>query len=117
MSKVTGVALIARSPAVVGFADEKALIVSDPIAEIQQWLSKHHHGASLVEVADHAGGSKHPQYECRLAGVNCMSEDEFAKFVMSRRWNRPESVVLTLQPEEGNTRVFRPAFIEGAWRA
>ena len=90
-------------------------MVSDPIAEIRQWLSEHHHGTSLVEVTDHAGGGKDPQYECWLAGVDYMS-DEFAKFVVSRRWTMPESVVLTLQPEEGDTRVFRPAFVEGAWR-
>lgn len=116
MSKVTGIALIARSPIIVDFVDDQALIVSDPIAEIQQWLSERHQGTNLVEVADHAGGSKHPQCECWLAGVNYLAEDEFGKFVVLRRWNMRESVVLMLQPEEGDTRLLRPAFLEGAWR-
>lgn len=44
-----------------------------------------------------------------VAGYNWFDEDEFAAFVLSVDWNWPENVVLTIQPEEGETRVWRPA--------
>ncbi|MEG3144946.1 hypothetical protein U1839_09790 [Sphingomonas sp. RT2P30] len=116
MSKVTGVALVASCPCVDELINGEFVIVSDPVAEIQVWLKDHCHGAALLEVSDRAGGSKHPQFELWCAGVNYMNvEDEFAAFVMSRRWGAPETVILMLQPEEGVTRVFRPPYDEDGW--
>lgn len=99
MSVVTGIMLI------VGFGEEER---ERPLAEVQQWLHDRC-GQKLVDVADHAGGWKHPQFHAMAAGINrFVDEDEFARFVCSRNWSCPENVVLILQPEEGQTRLFRP---------
>jgi hypothetical protein len=99
MSYVTGVMLICRC------GEE------EPLAEIKQWLAERGQDESywtLNEISDRAGGSKHPQFDAFAGGFNYFDEDEFAYFVMTRQWDRPEGVVLTLQPEETATRVFRP---------
>ncbi|MES2058646.1 MAG: hypothetical protein V4564_22095 [Pseudomonadota bacterium] len=98
MSVVTGVMLI------VMFGEDY------PLQPIQDWLADHCDGAQLVDVADLAGGSKHPQFQAMAAGINHFANvNEFAAFVMSRDWSQPESVILVLQPEEGTTDVYRPA--------
>src|SRR5215467_8254370 len=77
---------------------------------VNQWLAEHHHG-SLVMLDEHYGGNKHPQCHVGGGGFNYLSEDDFAAFVMSLPWERPDNVVLVIQPEEGRTRVFRPGDI------
>lgn len=100
MSVVTGVMLV------LGFGDEED---GDEIAEVQAWLGARYQGQQLVDVADHAGGYKHPQFHALAAGINYLLDDaEFGAFVVSRDWRSPENVVLILQPEEGKTRVYRP---------
>ncbi|HWU96482.1 MAG TPA: hypothetical protein VN029_12860 [Sphingomonas sp.] len=50
---------------------------------------------------------------------NRMGEDarKFADFVLSLEWGFPESVVLTVQPEEGDSLVLRPSFEPSSiWR-
>lgn len=93
MSVVTGVALI------VSLGQE------DCVSQAQTWLGERNRGR-MREVADSAGGGKHPQFEIWAAGINNFhDEDEFARFVLSLPWPEPENVVLVLQPEEGSTRV------------
>lgn len=97
MSVVTGIMLIT------------SLNDDDAISEVQAWLGERRGGQQLIDVSDGAGGHKHPQFEALAAGINGFLEgDEFAAFVMSREWWNPENVVLILQPETGDTRVFRP---------
>lgn len=97
MSVVTGIMLL------TSVSDD------DAIAEVQAWMAEHLRGQQLKDVSDGAGGWKHPQFNALSAGINgFVEEDEFAAFVLSRDWWHPESVILCLQPEEGETRVFRP---------
>ncbi|MEO7424959.1 MAG: hypothetical protein ABI036_07220 [Fibrobacteria bacterium] len=80
----------------------------DAMTEVQAWLAEKCK-VQLVNVADHAGGGKHPQFQAWSAGINYFdAEDEFVHFVLTRKWECPENVVLILQPEEGATRTFRP---------
>lgn len=78
------------------------------IEEINAWL-KEKGCAPLVSVEAAYGGSKHPQVRVYGCGFNYFPKDEFVKFVMGIEWQQPESVVLLINPEEGATRVFRPA--------
>lgn len=99
MSVVTGVILI------IGAGDWG----EGPLTEVQGWLSERHKGQQLSEIAEVAGGWKHPQFEAWAGGFNYFLDDEdFVRFVMSREWYSPENVVLVMQPEDGETRVFRP---------
>ena len=94
MSVVTGVMLIAS--------------YEEALAEVQAWLEEKCE-VQLVDVADHAGGGKHPQFEAWSAGINHFdAEDEFVRFVLTRKWECPENVVLILKPEQDATRTFRP---------
>ncbi len=96
MSRVTGVMLICGS-------------YEPAVNEVCKWLEARHR-QSLTDVADHAGGPKHPQFRAWCGGINHLESDEdgFAEFVLSRTWEGPETVILILQPEEGSTRVYRP---------
>lgn len=99
MSVVTGVMLICRS-----YED-------DQIALVQKWLARDTDGDSpdrLQNVAGQAGGGKHPQFKAWCGGFNYFDDEGFAAFVMGLNWESPENVVLTMQPEDGHTRVFRP---------
>lgn len=86
----------------------------DPIIpQIQSWLdekSGQPGNWQLAEVANHAGGWKHPQFEAWCGGFNFFEgeAEEFAQFVVSREWSRPENVVLIIEHEERDTMVYRP---------
>lgn len=106
MSRVTGVMLICE----VSGNEERP---DEQMAEILAWLAERETESgkwALTEISDHAGGWKHPQFDAWSGGFNWFGglEDEFAAFVMSREWGAPENLVLIMQPEEGETRVFRP---------
>jgi hypothetical protein len=121
MSVVTGIMLICC----LSDADDA------PLADIRAWLASREYAVGayeLKDVADFAGGSKHPQFAAFSAGCNYFDchgaetddgngTEEFAAFVLSRAWNAPENVVLIMQPEEGETRVFRPAIAMETHRA
>lgn len=64
----------------------------------------------FVELSEKYGGHKHPQHYAFCAGINFLQEDEFAKKVMALEWQCPENVILIIQPEDGDTRVFRPEY-------
>lgn len=104
MSIVTGVMLICST------CDDGDL---GPLSEIAAWLAERESSEGnwrLADTSDHAVGGKHPQFATFCGGFNafCLEEDEFAAFVMSRDWTFPENLVLIMQPEDGETRVFRP---------
>ena len=71
-----------------------------------------HRSPEFVELSDQYGGYKHPQHLVFGAGINYLDEDRFAKEILSWPWKNPENVVLIIQPEEGDTRVFRPGYAE-----
>lgn len=99
MSVVTGIMLI------LGVSDDDP---GDALGEVQAWIARRYRDQQLKDVSFAAGGYKHPQFVAMSAGINgFVDEDEFAKFVMTRQWWAPENVVLVLQPETGETRVFR----------
>jgi hypothetical protein len=79
----------------------------ESIIAIEEWLSEHGHGP-LVSVEDHSGGSKHPELSIFVAGYNLLNEDAFARHVLSLPWEMPERLVLTIRPQDGPTRIFRP---------
>jgi hypothetical protein len=61
----------------------------------------------LKEVSDHYG-YRHPQHYTFGGGINYLDEDRFAAYVMARKWAQPDRVVLVIQPEHTQTRVWRP---------
>jgi hypothetical protein len=82
------------------------------IAEIKQWLAERCGERAayweLKEVSDYAGGAKAMECLVYCGGFNYFDEDDFAEFVLSLEWDHPENVVLIIDPQEGQTRVFRP---------
>ncbi|MBR2117248.1 MAG: hypothetical protein IJ935_00975 [Afipia sp.] len=100
MSGVTGLVLVC------------SLMDGDPaessnVHELNSWL-KHRGFGELVDVAQHSGGTKHPEMCMFCCGYNDFPENHFAEIAMSMNWMDPESVVLIMQPDEGSTRVIRP---------
>lgn len=105
MSRVTGVTIICE---LSDYEDRPG----EPMAEVIAWITAHpgNRGWALTEISDHAGGSKHPQFEVWCGGFNFFedAQEEFAAFVMSRDWDSPENLVLIMEPEEVATLVYRP---------
>lgn len=98
MSVVTGVMLILS----LGEEDSQAL------EQVQDWLASVGLDA-LRDVSDHASGNKHPQFLAMAAGYNFFpDEDAFSRFVLERDWYEPARVVLTIQPENSDAKVYRP---------
>jgi hypothetical protein len=102
MSVVTSVMLICS----IGDAE-------DNIASINAWLAGHDERRGyyeLKEVSEGGGGSKVPQFEAWCGGFNYFGhlEDEFAAFVLGLEWYAEENLVLIMEPENGESRVFRP---------
>lgn len=109
MSVVTGIMLICDLSNDIDGVD----VPCEQVQEIMAWLAEREYAPGawrLAEISSHAGGFKHPQFDAFCGGFNNFGsyEDNFAGFVMSREWDYPENVVLAMQPEDGETRVFRP---------
>lgn len=96
MSVVSGITLIC-SVVESGYGDAEDLLL---------WLNSFNQKFLFTEVAKTYGGSKHPQHFTFGAGVNYCNEDQVAHYILSRDWQYPENVVLIIQPEDGNTRVW-----------
>lgn len=69
-------------------------------------------GKLFPELSGEYGGRKHPQCHVYGAGINHMKIAEFAERVMEYEWAYPENVVLVVQPEAGDTMVYRPRCAE-----
>ena len=86
---------------------------SEPLPVLNRWLDENYGKgmpcAHLADVAGHVGGNKHPQCLVLAGGFNYFPEDEFAAFVLSLPWERPECVTLVVRPEDGPNRVWSPA--------
>lgn len=95
MSYVTGVVLVCA-------------LEDEPIARLNQWLENQER-AVLVDQSCISGGDKHPQCAIYTAGYNYFPEDEFAAVFLGAGWEYPANAVLIMQPEQGATRIFRPA--------
>jgi len=74
--------------------------------QVNAWLTEHDF-APLARVEDRAAGTKAMQQCVGIGGYNGFYADDFAAFVRSVDWNAPERVVLVIQPEEGETQVWR----------
>lgn len=101
MSSVTGLVLMCSL--IDGDGEGRQNIVG-----LDDWLAQRGF-RPLVDVSISSGGTKHPQCVTFHCGYNSFPEDEFAQHVLSAKWADPENVVLIMQPEDGSTRVFRPA--------
>jgi hypothetical protein len=77
-------------------------------------------GISLVRTTDGAFvggfeeissryGRRFPNHLAFAIGISYLDEDAFAAYLMARKWERPENVVLIIQPEHGPTRIWRPS--------
>ena len=105
MSSVTGLVLICSAGEPLEWHEHPP----GNIARINQWLRSHDF-QEVADIADeHATGNKHPQLLLYAAGYNYFPEDEFIDFFHTLRWDAPDRVILTVQPEAGPTRVVRPA--------
>lgn len=79
--------------------------------QINKWLSDRSKGGtywSLTMVERYFGGSKNPQMSVAGGGFNYFCEDQFADYVLGLPWRNPENVILIINPEDGETRIFRP---------
>ncbi len=105
MSVVTSV-LLTVSCCEEGFSDEPG----DPapkLDRINQFLQQGRF-APLTCLTPHMSGNKHPQTYTYGAGYNHFVEELFTELIQSMNWSHPENVVFIMQPEEGETRVWRP---------
>jgi hypothetical protein len=68
------------------------------------------------EISDHYG-RRFPNHLTFAIGISYLDEHAFASYVMNRKWNRPENVVLVIQPENGPTRIWRPIHAGASRRA
>lgn len=67
------------------------------------------HGKSdLHFLTPHMRNGKDPQTFTFGGGYNNFPNDEFLEFIQAIQWEHPENVVLVLQPEQGDTIVWRP---------
>lgn len=103
MSVVSGVVLCTSCTEDEVHEDGPATLIE----KINAWLSERHFG-KIMQVESGFGGSKHPQMFVAGAGFNYFPEDEFAAFVLSLPWSSHGNVVLVIEPDQGDTRVFRP---------
>jgi hypothetical protein len=76
---------------------------------ISDWLASRAEHWMLARLEDSFTGGKHPQMYVSGGGFNYFPEDDFAEPVMALPWKLPENVVLVMQPEDGPTKVYRPA--------
>lgn len=78
---------------------------------VNAWLVEHGF-TELVRAEDHHGGTKAMQMHVGMAGFNYFEshEDDFAAFVIALDWIWPGNVMLVIQPEEGDSRIWRPAW-------
>ncbi len=105
MSVVSGIVLCASVCEENGTAGEFGMPLL--FQQIDSWLQTRMSHWRLTMIEGHFRGGKHPQMYVAGAGLNYFPEDEFADFVLSLPWERPENLVLLIQPEDGATRVFR----------
>lgn len=77
---------------------------------LNDWMESRGLFRPLGAIEDDLGGDKHPQFCATGAGLNYFPEEEFAAFFLSLDWRHPENAVLIMQPEQGVTKVIRPAF-------
>jgi len=88
-----------------------------PLLSLQAWLREHCDGQALTLLG--AEGPSAPSANIWASDFSRMGVDAIAlaDYAMSLVWNFPESVVLMIQPEEGDTRTFRPSFTPSdIWR-
>jgi len=113
MSTVSGVTLIcglgetgSEDPQVYDSSSDLLLArLNKCLASLDQKISR-----KFVELSGQYGGNKHPQHLVFGAGLNHFYEDRFAQTILSWPWKDPKNVVLIIQPEDGETRVFRPPY-------
>jgi hypothetical protein len=111
MSAVSGIVLCSSCCEERGSQGEDGMPLL--FEQINKWLSDRSGGGaswSLEMVENHFGGSKHPQMSVAGGGFNHFCENEFADYVLGLSWQNPENVVLVIEPEEGETRIFRPHY-------
>lgn len=77
------------------------------IDKINKWLKKNNK-FPLVDLTSYMQRGKHPQTFVFGAGYNFFPEEDFASFIINRKYNYPENVVLLINPEDGKTKVYRP---------
>lgn len=78
------------------------------IGEIDGWLKEQGQG-KLAPLAERFRLGQSDDALVFGADLDGLDRDAFATFVLSRKWARPESVVLLLTPGEGGrTKVYQP---------
>ena len=116
MSVVSGIVLCSSCCEEHGSGGEDAMPLL--FEQINEWLDSRADGArvwSLKMVEDYFGGGKHPQMSVAGGGLNhFFCEEEFVDYVLQLPWRNPENVVLIVEPEDGETHVFRPKYLVGS---
>lgn len=105
MSIVSAITLLMScSEEEIGPEHNRKIVLAE---QIKSWLTARDF-PPLFRQDNHYGGTKHPQAFIFGGGYNWFPEDDFAEFVKKLPWESPRNVVLVIQPEEGETRVYRP---------
>jgi len=105
MSVVSGVTLI------TSLSDGEYQGSGDLLLALNDFLKRAGYDrGSFIEISSFYGGSKHPQCSVYAGGFNHFSgyHESLITWVAAFKWENPENVVLVIQPEEGETIVFRP---------
>jgi hypothetical protein len=74
---------------------------------VNEWLEQHD-VAAMLDVSHSFGGYQSPDMIVMGGGFGYFPDEEFADFVLALPWENPGRVVLIIQPDQGETRVFRP---------
>jgi hypothetical protein len=81
---------------------------STQIDRINGFIQAHGH-SDLQFLTVHMCGEKHPQTFTFGGGYNLFPEEDFLEFLDTIQWQCPENTVVVLQPESGDTIVWRPS--------
>lgn len=96
MSSVTGILLS------FSLAEEDREDVFPCVDEINAWLKENHDRSPLHRIDESMCNGKHPQMIVFGGGYNHIKDVELVDFILSRNWQNPESVVLTVSFEQDN---------------
>lgn len=78
---------------------------TEKIEKIDKWLEER--GKLPLEyLSENMSKGKHPQTYVFGGGYNHFPEDDFAELIMSFKYEKPESVVLLINPENGATKIY-----------
>lgn len=65
------------------------------------------------DISDEAAGPKHPQFMIYCLGINYLPQETEQALILAfleSEWQCPENAILVIQPEDGETSIYRPKY-------